>query len=79
MNRLLLVGRQDYVVRSLRVDTQAETWNATFARMNLISPGVAAAGVRSFLAGAGGGGGALGLPLGSWPTGAPGAWDAVWS
>lgn len=49
LDRLLLVGRQDYVVRSLRVDTQAETWNATFARMELISPGGAAASVRSFL------------------------------
>lgn len=52
LDRLLLVGRQDFTVRSLRVDTQAETWNATFARMRLLNPGGAgAAGVRGFLEG----------------------------
>lgn len=52
MNSLLLVGRQDYTVRSLRVDTQAETWNATFARMHVLQAGIRNA--ASFLAGTGG-------------------------
>lgn len=51
LDNLLLVGRQDYIVKSLRVDSQAETWNATFARMHLLQPGGAVAGVRNFLEG----------------------------
>lgn len=34
---LLLMGRQDYIVRSVRVDSKAETWNATFSRMFMLS------------------------------------------
>jgi hypothetical protein len=54
LGSLLLVGRQDYTVKSLRVDSREETWNATFARMQLLHPGGAVAGVRSFLESDGG-------------------------
>ena len=38
-DQLLALGRQDYVVRSVRMDTKAETWNATFSKMYLIPSG----------------------------------------
>eukprot|EP00878_Enallax_costatus_P018795 GHUV01019807.1.p1 GENE.GHUV01019807.1~~GHUV01019807.1.p1 ORF type:complete len:727 (+),score=262.17 GHUV01019807.1:265-2445(+) len=44
---LLLLGRQDYVVRSVRVDSKAETWNATFSRMFMMSGD--AGSVKNFL------------------------------
>ena len=34
---VLFLGRQDYVVRSLRSDTKAEAWNATFANMFMLN------------------------------------------
>lgn len=36
-DHLLLLGRQDYTVRSVRVDSKTETWNATFSRMFMMS------------------------------------------
>lgn len=44
---LLLLGRQDYAVRSVRVDSKAETWNATFSRMFMV-PGDAGS-IKDFL------------------------------
>lgn len=34
---VLFLGRQDYVVRSVRTDTKVETWNATFSKLYMIS------------------------------------------
>lgn len=34
---VLVLGRQDYMVRSMRVDSKAETWNATFSRLYMMS------------------------------------------
>lgn len=44
---LVVLARQDYVVRSVRVDSKAETWNATFSRMFLMSGN--AGSVKDFL------------------------------
>uniref|UniRef100_A0A383VZQ0 non-specific serine/threonine protein kinase n=1 Tax=Tetradesmus obliquus TaxID=3088 RepID=A0A383VZQ0_TETOB len=33
---VLVLGRQDYVVRSVRIDSKAETWNATFSRLYMM-------------------------------------------
>lgn len=76
LDGLLLVGRQDYAVRSLRADTQAEAWNATFARVSLLRPGGSGgSGVRGFLAGLGAGsGGASSGGLIERPPAAAGAW-----
>jgi hypothetical protein len=38
-DQLLALGRQDYMVRSVRMDTKAETWNATFSKLYLIPSG----------------------------------------
>jgi hypothetical protein len=76
LESLLLVGRQDFIVKSLRVDSQAEMWNATFARMSLLQPGGSAAGVRSFLEGAVGAGAEASLP--ARPGEGPGAVRAPW-
>lgn len=48
-DELLLLGRQDYLVRSVRVDSKAETWNATFSRMVMMSPRDSSS-IRDFLA-----------------------------
>lgn len=34
---VLFLGRQDYVVRSVRTDTKVETWNATFSKLYMMS------------------------------------------
>ena len=47
-DELLLLGRQDYVVRSVRLDTKAETWNATFSKLFMIPAG-APGSIREFL------------------------------
>lgn len=47
-DQLLALGRQDYVVRSVRMDTKAETWNATFSKMYLIPSG-APGSIKDFL------------------------------
>jgi serine/threonine-protein kinase/endoribonuclease IRE1 len=57
--KVVYVGRQDYTVRSVRLDTQTETWNATYSRVFPLGN----ASVSAFLRGAGGGGGGtLALP-----------------
>jgi hypothetical protein len=33
---VLVLGRQDYAVRSVRIDSKAETWNATFSRLYMM-------------------------------------------
>ncbi|KAG2484704.1 hypothetical protein HYH03_016532 [Edaphochlamys debaryana] len=43
--RTVVVGREDYVVRSVQVQTGVETWNATYSRMINLRPRGAAAGV----------------------------------
>jgi hypothetical protein len=47
-DQLLALGRQDYVVRSVRMDTKAETWNATFSKLYLIPAG-APGSIKDFL------------------------------
>jgi len=47
-DQLLYLGRQDYVVRSVRMDTKAETWNATFSKLYMIPAGVSGS-VKDFL------------------------------
>jgi hypothetical protein len=34
---VLFLGRQDYVVRSVRTDTKVETWNATFSKLYMMA------------------------------------------
>jgi hypothetical protein len=31
-----VLGRQDYAVRSVRIESKAETWNATFSRLYMM-------------------------------------------
>jgi hypothetical protein len=45
---VLVLGRQDYAVRSVRIDSKAETWNATFSRLYMM--GRDSASLRDFFA-----------------------------
>ena len=38
-HELLFLGRQDYVMRSVRLKSKAETWNATFSKLFVIPAG----------------------------------------
>lgn len=48
LDQTLALGRQDYIVRSVRMDTKAETWNATFSKLYLIPSG-APGSIKDFL------------------------------
>lgn len=50
---MLLLGRQDYIVRSVHADSRTETWNATYSRLVALGSASAAGVVAEFLAGGG--------------------------
>jgi serine/threonine-protein kinase/endoribonuclease IRE1 len=56
---VVYVGRQDYTVRSVRLDTQTETWNATYSRVFPLGNASLSAFLRSGGGGGGGGGGGI--------------------
>lgn len=65
-DQLLALGRQDYVVRSVRMDSKTETWNATFSKLYLIPTG-APGNIRDFLHdGPGASSAAPGTGAGAW-------------
>ena len=62
ISQVVIVGREDYVVRSLQVKSGTESWNATFSRMMQLP---------AFPSSSPGGGGVEGASLPSSTLGAP--------